>query len=304
VKGARAAKEAAREHLALETGTNTAAMTVTQLVHRWLDDIGTDGRSPTTLKGYLSIVKQADASTLGKRRLADCGPAELRAYTQAVKKRTSGSTALNHHALLRTAFRYGYRMGWVTSNPFDRLAAPRAARVPRDLPPASVVRAAVQAAMSAKRADARESGRAVWVSMLTVSRRGEVCALRWRDVDIEGAVLRVDGAVVPDGGRLVRNETKTKGSKRWGPIDSTTVAILAEQHDAQAVWADEWGAALTRESYAREPPKRSSRDLESGRIGLHRRYPLDSRRTTVRRSAGTMTAKLPPLSPFATRCGS
>jgi integrase len=56
-------------------------------------------------------------------------------------------------------------------------------------------------------------------------RRGEVCGLRWRDVDFEAATLRVEASVVHAEVGILEKDTKTHATRRLS-VDRGTVAVL------------------------------------------------------------------------------
>ena len=60
----------------------------------------------------------------------------------------------------------------------------------------------------------------------TGMRRGEVAAVRWRDVDLEGGLLRVEESVTPVRGELVFSAPKTKKGVRRVSLDRATLAVL------------------------------------------------------------------------------
>jgi integrase len=61
--------------------------------------------------------------------------------------------------------------------------------------------------------------------MTTGARRGELCALRRRDVDLEGAMLTIESGVAGSRARLREKDTKTH-QKRRVALDESTVAVL------------------------------------------------------------------------------
>lgn len=63
-------------------------------------------------------------------------------------------------------------------------------------------------------------------------RRGEVCGLRWEDIDLEGGYLRVVRTRVLVDGRPQLSEPKTKAGRRSVPLDPKLVALL-RRHKAQ-----------------------------------------------------------------------
>ena len=65
------------------------------------------------------------------------------------------------------------------------------------------------------------------------ARRGELCALRWSDVNLDGASIRITGSVVKDDSSATgwtRKTTKT-GRERVVHLGARTVAALRRLHD-------------------------------------------------------------------------
>src|SRR5690606_6553724 len=60
----------------------------------------------------------------------------------------------------------------------------------------------------------------------TGMRRGEVCGLRWADVDLEGAVLAVVQTLTTVNGAAVVSSPKTLKSRRRVSLDGRTVDVL------------------------------------------------------------------------------
>ena len=65
----------------------------------------------------------------------------------------------------------------------------------------------------------------VWLAMTTGARRGELCALRWKDVDLDRAVLNVRSAIAQEGSQTWEKDTKTHQQRRIA-LDKTTVGLL------------------------------------------------------------------------------
>jgi integrase len=71
----------------------------------------------------------------------------------------------------------------------------------------------------------------------TGMRRGEACALRWRDVEWKCSAIQVDEALVADAGGVAVRGPKTRASVRAIAVDADTLAQLRRLHDHQAVLA-------------------------------------------------------------------
>jgi integrase len=83
----------------------------------------------------------------------------------------------------------------------------------------------------------------------TGMRRGEVCGLRWRDVDLEGGRLAVVNNLVLVDGRAVDSPPKTKTSRRAVTIPAPAVAVLTAWRDAQDAERDDAGDAWVDSGY-------------------------------------------------------
>lgn len=64
-------------------------------------------------------------------------------------------------------------------------------------------------------------------------RKGEALALRWFDVDLDRARLRVSGTLTRLDGQLVTTEPKTASSRRWLPLSRGLLLLLDIQRQAQ-----------------------------------------------------------------------
>jgi integrase len=69
--------------------------------------------------------------------------------------------------------------------------------------------------------------------LATGLRRGEVCALRWQDVDLPGKKLTVRQAVKIDGYKAEIGTPKTRAAIRTVGLDSATVQMLKDWRDSQ-----------------------------------------------------------------------
>jgi integrase len=109
-----------------------------------------------------------------------------------------------------------------------------------------------QALQEAERKDP-ELYRFLRLEATTGLRPGEVCALWWRDVDLEAGELLVGYNLVhakglPDG--YIRKRTKSRhGDDRPIALDSRTVALLREHREFCEGRAREWGGGLAADAY-------------------------------------------------------
>ena len=64
-------------------------------------------------------------------------------------------------------------------------------------------------------------------------RRGEACGLRWEDIDLDRAQLRVVRQVQRRGGTVVESEPKSTAGTRTVALDHTTVTALRQHRHRQ-----------------------------------------------------------------------
>ena len=106
--------------------------------------------------------------------------------------------------------------------------------------------------------------RALWyLSATTGMRRGEVCGLRWGDLDLEAGELSVRRARVAVGGKVVESAPKTKRGRRVIALDPGTVDVLRVWRRQQlrerlrygTAWEDSDEHVFTHCVYFTQPPR-------------------------------------------------
>lgn len=181
-------------------------------VRRWLDKplLPTLGDIP---------LRRLEASTL------DRFYGQLRATGSRTGGPLSSSTVRRMHNVVRRALAQGVRWGWITDNPADRATPPP--KRTRDIHPPDVetVRQLIELADPAFRVFLR-------LAAVTGARRGELCALRWSDIDFRRRSMTIKRGIVigPEG--IVEKDTKTAGSRRRISLDGDTLAALREHRTA------------------------------------------------------------------------
>jgi integrase len=88
----------------------------------------------------------------------------------------------------------------------------------------------------------------LWLVAITGARRGELCALQVRDVDLDNGVLHIAYNYVMVDGRRVRKDTKTH-QDRYLAIDPVTCAMLREHLEAIRAELGGLGLELPEDAY-------------------------------------------------------
>jgi integrase len=183
----------------------------------------------TVRQGRRSVVAGHAGSTPPRRNRPrdashDCAKAGCKPHRC---RPMSPKTIRNIHAILSGAFSCAVRWEWIDRNPAASAKPPRA----RYRPPSSPSPADVGAVITA----ARESGPELvalylWLAAITGARRGELCALRWADIDLEARVVHVASGYLVRAGQKIRKGTKTHQDRSLA-VDPVTCELLRDRKD-------------------------------------------------------------------------
>jgi integrase len=236
------------------------------LLTHWMRLVERD-RSPTTADEYWRIIDVLWMPKLGNVKLSKLTARQIQAVLDAEHARgLSPASVERQFAIARRALNEAVRLGWIPVSPAAQVVPP--AKVEgddRDPPTIPELLKILQIADADPRAPGL--GKALRVASATGIRRGELCGLRWRDVDLErrrilvrkNAVVkknrRKPGEVQPPQSRkVVVKDTKTH-QKRPISIDAGTTELLKLHLAACQRLAAEAGTTLPTKGFvfSREP---------------------------------------------------
>jgi integrase len=201
--------------------------TVAEFLAGWLEGTRPSLRPGTWLR-YEEYVRLHVVPALGKVPLARLTPQQLqRLYAERLATGLSPTTVHHLHATLHKALGQAARWGLVARNVADLVDPPR----PDHHEMTTLSPEQVRELLAAAAGDRLE---ALYVVALEGLRRGEILALRWRDIDLDARTLRVRGSLqpTPDGLRIV--EPKTASSRRGVVLSATAVEALRRHRVRQA----------------------------------------------------------------------
>lgn len=155
----------------------------------------------------------------------------------------ANATIRKIHFVLGGAYKQAVRWRWVSTNPMTQ-AEPPPAPPPDPQPPS-----APEAAQLLREAWLDPDwGALIWLTMTTGARRGELCALRWKHVDLTTGLLTLRRAIAQDGVKVEEKDTKTH-QRRHVTLDPETVAVLTEHHERCSERAAVLGVALDKDAF-------------------------------------------------------
>ena len=225
----KAQEEAARIVAGATTGSyvDVSKETVAQFAERWLRDWAAINISNETYQGYEHILRKHVCSRVGRIPIQKLRAADLQAIYAAMSGHAD-RTRLHVHRVVHRMLRHATQWGVVTTNVATMVDAPRVKA--KEIETLST--AQIQAVLETLR------GRSLYpitvVALGTGLRRGELLALRWQDVDLDGAMLRVERALEQTKrGGLVFKAPKTTYGRRMVSLPPSTLADLRAHWKAQ-----------------------------------------------------------------------
>jgi integrase len=234
-----------------EMGRDLSAkpQTVERFLAVWLEDTAKPTIRPKTHHSYAQLIRLHIVPAIGKVPLAKLTPQHVqRMMRDMTAKGLSPRTVQYTRAVLRRALGQALKWGLVTRNVATLVDPPRSVRKPVQPLTGEQARAFLT---YVKQYDDQ-----LWpfftTAVLTGLRQGELLALRWNDVDLDHATLRVSHTLQRIDGRWQFVAPKTRRSARTLSLPASVVAALTIQKDRQAferkaagdMWQD-WNLIFT-----------------------------------------------------------
>lgn len=249
VRGTKRDARAALAELASEVAKGRhggTEATVGELLDRWLALVEPD-LSPTTAANYRRYVEHRIRPALGDVQVTKLEPDRLDAFYAALRAEVAPATVRLIHAIIHRALQQALRWRWIPANPAS-LASPARVRRHEITPPAPE---AILRLVAAAEGSHPSLAAFVRLAAATGARRGELCALRWGDVDLGRPDVLIARAIVDTAAGPLEKDTKTH-SKRRLALDADTVAALRRHRDRLGA-ADAAGIAAGAFVFSPEP---------------------------------------------------
>lgn len=191
--------------------------------------------SPTTRQDWASLIDRYLIAELGdvplwKLTARDCD----QMYQRLRLSGLGASRVRNAHVILHRAVAQAVRWGWITRNPVSDATRPEVPRSTVTPPNIDDVRTLLALA------ETTDPVLSCWLDIATATgaRRGEICALRWSDIDLERATVRIERSVAAtkEAGVYIKT-TKTDRFRLVSLTDRAVRSITALRTAAESTAA-------------------------------------------------------------------
>ena len=196
--------------------------------------------SPTMLQYYQRVIDDLILPAMGHMKLRDIRPIHVQHFINSLQdvpqrvhtgETLSASSVHRYFTVLKSIMAMAYKLDYIGSNPT------MSAKL--TLPPVEEPEVAVfTEEEAAHMLTALETEPLMWqlminLAVVTGARRGELCAFRWENIDLERCTVRIVGSNYRLDGQVQTKAPKTKKSVRTVTFDSYCAGLLAQWREEQ-----------------------------------------------------------------------
>jgi integrase len=212
-------------------------LTLAAYLKRWIEHLKTQRRSAKSLARYESIC-DALPPKLSKCTLKDLRPVHIQTWLDKCAAAEAPATTRKRYTVLHSALSRAVAWHLLLENPMQGVSAPVLHREE------ATALSEKQTAELLQKIKGTRAGTIATVAATTGLRRGELLALRWRDVDAKKGIITVARAL-DEGKDGVKAKAPKSGKPRKVPMMAATAAALEQHRKDQAterlkakVWHD------------------------------------------------------------------
>jgi len=205
-------------------------ITLSQFLDEWLDVYCRPKLAPKTYKSYSEIVRLYFKPILGHIELTKLNPAVIQRYYNMLKeeKQLSDTTINYHHRLLRNALKHAVKWQYISKNPCDAVDAPKKRKVEMK----------VWSKEDIKKAEEIFSDTPIFLHVMlaiyTGMRLGEICALKWEDINFQEGTCIVRRTIQRVNKEIIIKKPKTENSIRIVVLPQNITKLLKLEKKKQA----------------------------------------------------------------------
>lgn len=198
--------------------------TVDELLDAWLRELEREGKAPKTIGSYKNYAASHIRPIFGSMKVRTVTARMISDHLAALTERgLAPNTVRLVHATFSAAYSQAARWEWVdkAKDPTKLVRAPSLTNKRPTIPTVEEVSKLLNAAKESPRP---EMAAAIWLSATTGVRRGELCALRISDFDLERGRMGIERAISD-------REVWTTKNRRWREValDIASLAVVEAQ---------------------------------------------------------------------------
>lgn len=244
----RDATRAFNEHkVKMDKGTQImpSEYTFAQWLDYWYKDIILPQIEETTAYGYRGMIENYLKPQLGEIRLQKLTARDIQQYYTWLmgEKELSPNTVIKHHNLLTNTLNAAERQEYITKNPM------RAVSPPKKRQREAKFYTPEQLGILLDRAVGTRLELPVFICAYLGLRRGELCGLRWSDVDLEHQTITIENTRTQAGKKEIEKGTKTASSTRTLYLPDTLCDMLKAAKEHQQACRAEYKNAYDDNDY-------------------------------------------------------
>ena len=225
--------------------TEECRMTLGEWMDKWMDVYMIFTIKENTIKGYRSQIDHQIKPFIGHKQLASLTTADIQKFYNKIKKEgrvhphpihghvLSDSMVRKIHMMLHEAMEVAVRERYIVRNPTDNTTIPKKTTTEKQVLDDSQLNRFLEAIQ-----DEPYWYDFFYVEVMTGLRRGEICGIKWSDIDFNEGTLCIKRSVsTKEGGGVSIGETKTDAGVRT-IIMPPSVATLLWKKRSDAI--NEW----------------------------------------------------------------
>ena len=222
----RDATRALNEHkVKMDQGTQV------QWLDYWYKDIILPQIEETTAYGYHGMIENYLKPQLGEIRLQKLSARDIQQYYTRLmnEKGLSPNTVIKHHNLLTNVLNAAERQEYITKNPM------RAVSTPKKRQREAKFYTSEQLGILLDKVAGTRLELPVYICAYLGLRRGELCGLRWSDIDLEHQIIAIENTRTQAGKKEIEKSPKTASSTRTLYLPDTLCNMLktAKEHQQE-----------------------------------------------------------------------
>ena len=218
--------------------TEESRMTLAEWFERWFKDYAEVTLRPSTVRGYRRYEKLINRH-LGYKQISLITTQQIQRMYNKLKRDgrekarekfgdgLSDSTVRSIHMLLHEVMEAAVQARLIAKNPTT------GTKIPKCNYPDKKILSEGELGKFMEAIEREPLWRDFFYTEITTGlRRGEICGLKWNDLDIEHGTLKIERSIGNgEGGKLEIGETKTETGKRVIRLPASTLRILTERKE-------------------------------------------------------------------------